>query len=150
MTPFVVPSDNIGPGEQLANGNREQSKTWRLFAKSYSYNDRDSRGGLGARDESRFVQGFALRDGLTVIEKSLPWSTEDVTDATAQNRRVYLFACWHYDTFEADCYSSRASGRSLPGTESMVNEKCFGVQTNCYVSQMDSGPIYYVSLGHNL
>ena len=45
---------------------------------------------------------------------------------------------------------SRASGRSLPGTESMVNEKCFGVQTHCYVCQMDSGPIYYVSLRHNL
>ena len=45
---------------------------------------------------------------------------------------------------------SRASGRSIPGYESILNKKCCGLQTDGYARQMNSGTLNYVSLEHNL
>ena len=53
-------------------------------------------------------------------------------------------------TLEVTDCNSRASGRSIPGYESILDKKCSGLQTDEYAHQMNSGPLNYVSLEHNL
>ena len=93
---------------------------------------------------------FPLLLSLSTVGWNPPhWNTAHSpqldSSAAAQVRDV---TCGDEDPNQS--YLSRASGRSIPGYESILTKKCFGLQTDGYARQRDSGPFNYVSLGHNL